>query len=176
MNSREIILKILIDINTNGAYSNISINKHLEKNKKIENENFIREVVYGVLENKKYIDYIISQVSSIRIEKIQSLTLEILRMGVYQVIFMDRIPDRAAVNETVNLSKKYGHKGIVGFVNGVLRNISKNKEKLMIVKNKDKLTYLSIKYSYPKWMIENWIKEYGYEFTEKLCKGNNSRP
>jgi 16S rRNA (cytosine967-C5)-methyltransferase len=176
MNSREIILKILIDINANGAYSNISINRHLKNNKNIENENFIREIVYGVIENKLYLDYIISQVSKTKIDKIHSTTLEILRMGVYQIIFMDKIPDRASVNESVNLSKKYGHKGIAGFVNGVLRNISRNKEKLMEVKKEDKIDFLSIKYSYPKWIIRNWIKEYNYEFTEEILKGDNSRP
>lgn len=175
MNSREIILNILIDININGAYSNHSINKHL-KNKNIENENFIREIVYGVIENKKYIDYIISQASSIKLKKIHPTILEILRMGVYQIVFMDKIPNSAAVNEAVNLSKKYGHKGISGFVNGVLRNVSKNKEKLMIVDNKDEVNFLSIKYSHPKWMIESWLENYGFEFTESLCQGNNNRP
>ena len=174
MDSREIILNILMDININGAYSNHSINKHL-KNKNIENENFIREIVYGVIENKMYIDYIISQASSIKLKKIHPTILEILRMGVYQIVFMDKIPNRAAVNEAVNLSKKHGHKGISGFVNGVLRNISKNKEKLMMVDNKNEVDFLSIKYSHPKWMIEIWLKNYGFEFTEKLCKENNSK-
>ena len=176
MDSREIILKILIDININGAYSNISINKYLKNNKNVENENFIREIVYGVIENKIYIDYIISQVSKTKIEKIHPNTLEILRMAVYQIIFMDKIPDRAAVNEAVNLSKKYGHKGISGFVNGVLRNIIRNKDKLMEIQVDNKIDFLSIKYSHSKWMVENWIEDYGYEFTEKILKGNNSRP
>lgn len=176
MNSREIILKILIDVNINGAYSNYSINKHLKNNKNLESENLIREMVYGVIENKKYIDYIISQVSNIKITKVHSTTLEILRMGVYQIIFMDKIPDRAAVSEAVNLSKKYGHKGIVKFVNGVLRNIVRNKKRLMEVSNKDEVNYLSIKYSHPEWMVRNWIKEYGYEFTQNLCRWNNSKP
>ena len=175
MNSREIILNILVDININSAYSNHSINKHL-KNKNIQNENFIREIVYGVIENKIYLDYIISQASSIKLKKIHPTTLEILRMGVYQIAFMDKIPNRAAVNEAVNLSKKHGHKGISGFVNGVLRNVSKNKEKLMIIDNKNKIDFLSIKYSHPKWIVENFIENYGFEFTENLCKGNNSRP
>lgn len=97
-------------------------------------------------------------------------------MGVYQIAFMDKIPDRAAVNEAVNLSKKRGHKGVSGYVNGVLRNVSRNKEELMKVDQKDSIDYLSIKYSHPKWMIEMWLEEYGYEFTEKLCKENNSKP
>lgn len=175
MNYREIILKILVDVNINGAYSNHAINQHL-KSKNIENENLIREIVYGVIENKSYIDYIIAQSSSIKLKKIHPTILEILRMSVYQIVFMDKIPSRAAVNEAVNLSKKYGHKKVSGFVNGVLRNIDRNKDKLMLVENKNKVEYLSIKYSHPEWLIENWIKDYGFEFTEKLCIANNSRP
>ena len=132
--------------------------------------------MYGVIENLLYIDYIISKLSNIKISKIHPPILEILRMGVYQIAFMDKIPDRAAVNEAVKLSKKYGHRGVSGFVNGVLRNFSRKKEDIMKIESRSRSEYLSIKYSHPKWMVEKWIKEYGYEFTESLCKGNNSRP
>lgn len=176
MNSREIALNILIDINFKGAFSNYSINKHLKDDINLKDENLIREIVYGVVENLLYIDYIISKLSKVKINKIDPAIKEILRMGVYQMVFMDRIPDRAAVNEAVNLSKKYGHKGISGFVNGILRNFSRNKEDLIKVKEKNQLDYLSIRYSHPKWMIERWASEYGYEFTEKLCKENNLKP
>lgn len=176
MNPREVVLNILIDININNAYSNQSINKYLKQKQNIKDENLIREIVYGVVENLSYIDYIIEQSSKTKLKKIQPVVLQILRMGVYQIAFMDKIPDRAAVNEAVNLSKKRGHKGVSGFVNGVLRNISRNKEEFMKINEKDKVEYLSVKYSHQKWMIESWIDEYGYEFTEKLCKENNSKP
>ncbi len=176
MNSRDIALNILMDIDEKGAFSNYAINKHLKGKEDIKDENLIREIVYGVIENLLYIDYIISKASKIKLKKIHPTILEILRMGVYQIVFMDKIPDRAAVNEAVNLSKKYGHKGVSGFVNGILRNISRNKEEMMKIDKIDSGDYLSIKYSYPKWMIKRWIEEYGYEFTEKLCQGNNSRP
>lgn len=176
MDSREIVLNILTDVNLNKAYSNYSINKHLKKMKNIKDENLIREMVYGVLENLVYIDYIISKLSKIKIKKIQPIILEILRMGVYQIGFMDKIPDRAAVNEAVNLSKKYGHKGTSGFVNGVLRSFSRNREEIMEIEHSYDSNYLSIRYSYPKWMVDRWIKEYGFEFAEKICEGNNSKP
>ena len=176
MDSREVALNILIDINVNGAFSNYSINRHLRRKENIKDENLIREIVYGVIENLLYIDYIISKVSKIKIRKIHSTILEILRMGVYQIAFMDKIPDRAAVNEAVNLSKKRGHKGVSGYVNGVLRNVSRNKEELMKIDQKNRIDCLSIKYSHPKWMIETWVDEYGYEFTERLCKENNCKP
>ncbi|MCF6461021.1 16S rRNA (cytosine(967)-C(5))-methyltransferase RsmB [Clostridium sp. Cult3] len=176
MNSREIALNILKDVNINGAYSNLSINKHIKKATSIKDENLIREIVYGVVENRLYLDYIIAKASKIKMKKIHPKILEILRMGVYQILFMDRIPDSAAVNEAVILSKKHGHKGVSGFVNGVLRNISRNKDEFKIVDEENQLDYLSIKYSHPKWMLKRWINEYGYEFTENLCRLNNSRP
>lgn len=176
MNSREIGLKILMDIELKGSFSNYAIRKYLKGGMDVKDENLIRELVYGVMDNRLYIDHIISRLSKVKIKKIQPAILEILRMGVYQIAFMDKIPDRAAVNEAVNLSKKFGHEGAAGFVNGVLRNFSRNKETLMIVEEKNPIAYLSIKYSHPKWMVERWVDEYGYEFTEKLCKENNSKP
>ena len=145
MNSRDTILNILMDINIHGAYSNYSINKHLKGKGNMRDENLTREIVYGVIENLSYIDYIISKISKIKLQKIHPTALEILRMGVYQIVFMDRIPDSAAVNEAVNLSKQYGHKGISGFINGVLRNISRNKEELIKIDKMDNIDYLSIK-------------------------------
>ncbi|MBU5437762.1 16S rRNA (cytosine(967)-C(5))-methyltransferase RsmB [Tissierella sp. MSJ-40] len=173
--AREIAFNILLDINQNGAFSNIAINRHIKSGLNPQDENLIRELVYGVLENKLYIDHMISKVSKIKLKKIHPSIFEILRMGVYQIVFMDKIPDRAAVNECVNIVKKYGHKGTVGFVNGVLRNASRNKEEIIVVDEKNKLDYISIKYSHPKWMVKRWIEEFGEDFTEKLCQANNHK-
>ena len=175
MNAREIALKILLDIHVKGAYSNLSINKYLKGIENARDENLVREIVYGVIENLTYLDYMISKLSTRKIEKIEAKILEILRIGVYQMAFMDKIPHRAAVNESVNLTKKYGHKGLVGFTNGLLRNFSRKKEKIMEIDVKDKIDYLSIKYSHPKWMVKRWVKEFSYEFTENILKHNNSK-
>ncbi len=175
-NGRNIALKILIDVNTKGAYSNLAINKYLNSQITMQDEKFIRKLVYGVLENRLYIDCVISRFSKIKLIKISPVILEILRMGVYQIIFMESIPDRAAINEGVNLAKKYSHKGTYGYVNGVLRNISRNKNTLLDIDKKDKAQYISIKYSHPKWLVDRWIREYGEEFTEKLCAVNNTSP
>ena len=174
-NSREITMEILIDIHKNGAYSNKAIERHLNKSMSSQDENLIRELVYGVLENKIYIDYIISKASKIRIKKIHFQIIEILRTGIYQIVFMDRIPHSAAVNEAVNLAKKYGHKGTIGYVNGILRAIVRDKETFTKIDNKDRVKYLSTKYSYQEYMVKRWIKEFGEEFTENLCKSNNEK-
>lgn len=176
INPREMAMKILIDIDERDAYSNIVINKYLDNNMDSRDESFIREIVYGVLENKLYIDHIISKASKIKLKKIHYNILEILRIGIYQIVFMDRIPDSAAVNESVKLAKKYGHRGTIGYVNGMLRSIIRDKDRFLNIDVKDKIDYISIKYSHPKFMVERWAKEYGLEFTEDLCKKNNEVP
>lgn len=174
--SREIALITLLDIDESGAYSNIALNKNMHFNIDKREENFTREIVYGVIENKMYIDWIIRKFSKLRIKKLHPYVREILRIGVYQIIFMDKIPDSAAVNEAVKLAKKYGNNRNSGYVNGVLRNIVRNKENLNLNTVRDKKEYLSIKYSHPIWLIDRWYKEFGEGFTEKLCIANNERP
>ena len=176
MNSREVALNTLLDINKNLSYSNISLSKHINFEMSVQDEGFIRELVYGVLENKTYLDYILSKASKIKLIKLHPAILEILRLGIYQLIFMDRVPTSAAVNESVNLAKKYGHKGSIGFVNGVLRNISRNIENFSKIEVKDKIKFLSIKYSHPEYLVKRFIKEFGFKFTEELLMANNATP
>lgn len=175
-NTREIALKVLIDIDKENAYSNIQLNKKINKDMDNRDQNLVRELVYGVIENKLYIDYVISNASKIKLKKIHPNILEILRMAIYQILFMDKIPDRAAVNEAVKLSRKYGHKGTIGYVNGILRAIIRDIERYTYIDRTDRINYISIKYSHPKWMVERWVKEYGVKFTEELCKSNNEKP
>ena len=176
MKAREIALKVLTDMRNKGSYSNYTINKYLKEITNTMDENLVREIVYGVLENLTYIDYIISKLSKKKIDKIQPTILDILRIGVYQMAFTDKIPHRAAVNESVNLGKKYVHKGAAAFINGILRNFSRRKDELMKIDVKDKLDFLSIRYSHPAWIINRWIDAYGEDFTESLLIANNSKP
>ncbi len=177
-NARAVALKILNEVTEKDAYSNLSINKNIDSGGVSDlDSGFIREIVYGVLENKIYIDYVVRSFSKVRLKKIQPIVMNILRIGIYQMLFMDRIPDSAAVNESVKLSKKHTHRGSQGFINGMLRNISRNKDKIKLPdKNKDGIKYLSVKYSHPEWMIENWVEEFGFPFTESLVKANNEKP
>lgn len=176
-NSREIALNILKEINEQGAYSNISIARNTREEINSLDESFIREIVYGVTENKLFIDWVIMNFSKLKLKKIAPIIRDILRLGVYQMFFMDRIPDSAAVNESVKLAKKYGHKGSVGFVNAILRNISKNKNDIKLPeKDINLVEYLTVKYSHPQWMVEKWIEDFGLDFTENLCIANNGKP
>ena len=176
MNVREIAYKVLLDIEKNKNYSNMAINKHF-KDVKMSNQDrgLATEIIYGVIENKYYIDYMIDKLSKVKTNKMEIYVKTLLRMGIYQIMFLNSISDYAAVNETVNLAKKKNSK-VSGFINGILRNVIRQKEEIGKVKTKDDVDYLSIKYSYDKWMIRNWMIHFGKEFTEELLEANNERP
>lgn len=176
MNAREIAYKVLLDIEKNKNYSNMAINKHF-KDVKLSNQDrgLATEIIYGVIENKYYIDYMIDKLSKVKTNKMEIYVKTLLRMGIYQIMFLNSISDYAAVNETVNLAKKKNSK-VSGFINGILRNVIRQKESIGDIKVKDDVDYLSIKYSYDKWMIRNWIIHFGREFTEELLEANSQRP
>lgn len=177
--AREISLKILYKIDKDNAYSNILLNDSINKNKDILNKKdigFISEIVYGVTTWRLTLDEIIKRHSKIRLKKISPWILNILRMSIYQIIFLDKVPKSAAVNEGVNLAKKYGNKGSVGFTNAILRNIDgKDYEELFL--EKDNLNKISITTSMPKWIIEE-LKDEGLEENKilEVCKNSNLRP
>ncbi len=175
MNSRELAFKVLVDIESNNNYSNISINKHF-KNIDISNNErgLATEIIYGVVEKKIYLDYIIDKLSKIKVQKLSNYVKIFLRMGIYQIVFLD-ISDYASVNETVNLAKKYDKKSS-GFVNAILRNLIRNKDEILKIDAENENMYYSIKYSYSPWMIKTFIKDFGKEFTEDLLEANNEKP
>lgn len=175
---REIALKTIYEINEKGAYSNIALSKQLESNTlKDVDRAFVTDLVYGTIKWKLTIDYIISKFSSTKLKKISPWILNLLRLGVYQILYMDRIPESAACNESVKLSKKYGHAASSGFVNGVLRNIARKKDSISYPdKQKDPVLYLSVRYSHPDWLVNEWINNFGVEFTESLLISNNEVP
>ena len=161
-NERDIVLDILMDIEDNNTFSNIALNKALKKNQFIEKKEraFITRLSEGVVETRIKLDYIINQFSKTKSDKLKTKIRCIIRMGVYQLLYMDSVPDSAACNESVKLAKKHGFAGLSGFVNGVLRNIAKNKDKIKYPdKGNDKLSYLSVRYSMPKMLIEKLMKD-----------------
>lgn len=124
----------------------------------------------GVLQNSSLCDYYIDCYSS---AKLEPKLRDILRLGVYQLLFMDKIPDRAAVSESVALCKSVGYARAAGLANAVLRRIAENKLKLPEIPGKGSAEYLSIKYSHPRWLAEYLIARKGYEFAEAFLKANN---
>ena len=159
---REIVLSILMDIETNDTFSNIAIGNALSKNQFIEkNERaFITRLSEGVIETKIKLDYIINQFSKTKINKCKPLIRCVLRMGLYQILYMNSVPASAACNEAVKITKKHGFASLSGFVNGVLRNISRNIETIKLPASADKALYLSVNYSIPQWLVEKIMKDY----------------
>lgn len=177
--AREVALKILYKIDKDEAYSNILLNDMINKNKEILNKkdiSLISEIVYGVTTWRLTIDEIIKKHSRIKIKKISPWILNILRESVYQIVFLDKIPKSAAVNEGVNLAKKYGNRGSIGFVNAILRNVDK-KDYKEFFDEKDQLDKISKTMSMPKWIIEE-LKNEGLDNNKifEICKSSNIRP
>ncbi|MGI6731428.1 MAG: 16S rRNA (cytosine(967)-C(5))-methyltransferase RsmB [Anaerovoracaceae bacterium] len=162
----------LLDVETKHAYSNIALNNHIGRIHP-ESPAFVRELTYGVLENKIYLDYVLQQFISTPIKGLKASDLVVLRMGIYQLRFMDSVPEYAAVNESVNLAKRYC-RGREGFVNGVLRSFIREGKRVELPdKEKDQMDYLSIKYSYAPWIVGLWLNEYPFDFVEDLLMAGN---
>ncbi|NLB24378.1 MAG: 16S rRNA (cytosine(967)-C(5))-methyltransferase RsmB [Clostridiales bacterium] len=165
----------LMDVENKRSYSNIALNHQIQRNRP-DNPAFVRELVYGVLKNKMLLDYVVDHLVPTGSSKLKMQGLNILRMGLYQLSNMGSVPEYAAVNETVNLAKKFC-KGRDGFINGVLRTYIRNKYSISLPdRAEDEVKYLSIKYSYEPWIIELWLKEYDMEFVEELLKAGNETP
>ncbi|HAJ32218.1 MAG TPA: 16S rRNA (cytosine(967)-C(5))-methyltransferase RsmB [Candidatus Atribacteria bacterium] len=175
---RETILTILVKIDSKQGYINILLSKSLDK-KKISTRDaaFITEITYGVVRNRNKLDWAISQFSTKALSETAVLIRNILRMGVYQLLFLDKVPDYAVCNESVQLAKKYGNPGISKFVNGVLRNIIRNRENIRWPdKKKETALYISTIYSHPLQIVERWLKRFGFADTVKICQANNRIP
>ena len=164
MNARECALRVLYEIEYNGAYSNLALKNALGKEYSVQDRAFITALVYGVTDKRLTLDYIITRHSKIKLKKISKYIRIILQMGIYQLKFTDKIPASAAVNESVKLAKRYGHASSAGFVNGVLRSV----ERSDIEYPKKGEEYLSVKYSFPPELCKKWVKKFGYDFTEKV--------
>ena len=144
---REIILDILLEVLEKGKYSHVILSQALTKYQYLEKQDrsFIKRVVDGTVEYRIQLDYILNSYSKVKVNKMKPVIRTILRMSAYQICHMDRVPDSAACNEAVKLAEKRGFSGLKGFVNGVLRSISRGKDNLVFPDD-------SIRYSMPEWL------------------------
>lgn len=173
--NRKTAFDALLEIQTKNAYSNIAVNRAITKNDP-DDEAFVRNIVYGVLENQIFLDYRLSQLMKQKLKKVNPKALVLLRMGAYQIEFADSVPAYAAISESVNIAKKVC-RGLDGFVNGVLRSYERRKADFaMPDASAEPSEYLSVKYSYHKDIVGMWIRMYGFERTEKLMKAGNQAP
>lgn len=178
VNTRELILDMLIEIIEKEEYSHIVLRQVLEKYQYLDKVDraFITRITEGTLENLIKIDYIINQFSKVKAKKMKPLIRTLLRMSVYQLLYMDAVPDSAVCNEAVKIAKKRKFKQLSGFVNGVLRNIARNKDEIKYPdENKEPVKYLSVCYSMPEWIVKEWIDAYGREKTKDILYNLNTQ-
>ena len=173
-NVRELTLDVLIEILEKGAYSHLVIRNVLDKYDYMDSRNkaFVKRATEGTIERLIQIDYVLEQFSRVPVGKMKPLIRTLMRMSVYQLLFMDQIPDSAVCNEAVKLAGKRGFKGLSGFVNGVLRNIARNRNQILYPDAvKERKKSFCVRYSMPEWLIDLWEGAYGEEKTEKILEG-----
>lgn len=163
VNLRMLVMEMLL---TENAYSHIIVRDVLNKYNYLsrQEKSFIKRLYEGTLERQIELDYVINRYSKIKTEKMKKVIRAIMRMGVYQILYMDSVPDAAACNEAVKLARKKGFSTLGGFVNGVLRNIAREKENI-------EYTSLSVKYSMPEWIVDMWTGQLGLEKTKLVLAG-----
>lgn len=172
---RKLAVEILCKIDDENSNSTKLLNES-SKNLTLKDKKFLREIVYGSLENRIYIDHIIKKLCKIRIKKFDKKILNILRISIYQILFMDKVPEFAILNEAVNLSKLFKLKKFSSFVNGCLRNFLRNKDKFSKIEKENILDEISLKYSINKELLEIFIEDYGIEKTEEILKNSFFKP
>lgn len=175
VNTRELALQILLKVLEEGEYTSVVIPMVLKNYQYLEKKEraFLTRLCEGTIERTIELDYILNQFSKVKTKKMKPVIRNILRMAVYQMKYMDQVPDRATCNEAVKLVRKKGFSGLSGFVNGVLRNISRNMESITYPsEKKEAVKYLSVCFSMPEWIVEMWIADYGYETTKAMLEAS----
>lgn len=174
-NVRETALDILEGIEKNQSYSNLMLNNKIKKNE-LEQKDIplLTELTYGTIQRKITLDYFLAPFITGK-KKIESWVVQLLRLTLYQMVYLDKIPDRAAIFEAVEIAKKRGHKGIASLVNGVLRSIQREGLPSFDAIS-DELERLSIMTSHPLWLVKRWAAQFGLEATKEMCELNLTAP
>ncbi len=176
INSRKLAVQILQQVFQNNAYSNIAIARNLNRSQLSDKDRaLVTELVYGTIKYKYTIDKILGQFIKTPLDKLESIVLNILRISIYQMKYLDKIPQFAAVNESVELAKKDASIGASKLINGVLRNFIRSIDK-KYYNEKDNIEKLCFEYSFEPWMVKLFIKQYGHEAAVEILKGSNSVP
>ncbi|MGL4789853.1 MAG: 16S rRNA (cytosine(967)-C(5))-methyltransferase RsmB [Anaerotignaceae bacterium] len=178
INPREVAVEVLVSVTKDKEYNNLALKRALKQNGAMDTKNkaFVTEVVNGTLRNIFYLDFVINHFSTLEVEKMKPWIGTVVRTAVYQMAFMN-VPDSAAVDEAVKLVKKKGMGKLVGFTNGLLRNIAKGIDTVELPKEEtNPAEFLSVKYSHPLWLVKMWLSKYDYDFVKDLCIANSLPP
>jgi 16S rRNA (cytosine967-C5)-methyltransferase len=171
VNTRELALDCLIEVMEKDRYSHLVLRGVLDKYAYLEKQEraFLTRLVEGTIERTVELDYILDIYSGVKVKKMKPLIRNLLRMSVYQLRHMDSVPDSAVCNEAVKLAKKRGFSKLSGFVNGVLRSVVREPERIVFPdREKDMLAALSVAYSMPEWIVKQFLASFGEEKTERI--------
>jgi 16S rRNA (cytosine967-C5)-methyltransferase len=178
INPREIALKVLHDVEAQNAYASETIQSYC-RNLFLSSldRRFISELVHGTTKMRRRLDFVLSKFLVDKLENLTPWIKNILRMGIYQIDFMEKVPESAAVDESVKLAKKHGHRGTVALVNAVLRSYLRDKSKVKFPPwEEDKIENIALFYSFPSWMVKRFLEVFGEKATIELCSAYNQRP
>lgn len=175
---RGIAVKILTRVERTDAYLDKLLDIELETGDlNPPDKRLLTELVHGVLRNQSKLDWVLTGFYHGQYSKVAPNVRNALRVALYQILFLTRIPHHAAVNEAVEFVKKYRGQRLADTMNGLLRNIARNVENIRYpLATNDEIQYLSVVHSHPTWVVKRWHARYGFEETESLCKANNMRP
>ncbi|WP_284139904.1 16S rRNA (cytosine(967)-C(5))-methyltransferase RsmB [Virgibacillus sp. LDC-1] len=170
---RNTILDLLLRIDQDNGYSHLLINHEIKsKHIPVKDEALLTEIVYGTIQQKLTLDFYIQHFIKGK-KRLQPWVQMLLRMSIYQMVYLDKIPDHAIIHEAVEIGKQRGHRGIAALINGVLRNIQRNG-----VPNTDLISddveRIAVETSHPTWLVQRWITHYGYEITKAMCIANTT--
>ncbi len=175
VSAREVALKALYKIEQERAFAEETVDALCSGQKLLPADRRLTgELVFGSTKMRKRIDYVLDYLIEDGLERVTPWIRNILRMGIYQLEFTDKIPEYAAVNEAVALAKKFGHEGVARLVNAVLRNYSRKKDQIKFPDNE--VEYIAVFYSFPEWLIEKWLNYFGQESVIRLCEYLNRKP
>ena len=178
LTAREVALQTLIKVSEAGAYSNLQLNRALQDAElSRQDAGLATELVYGTIQFQRTLDDTLRKLITKGFDKLTPWVHSLLRMSAYQMLYLDRIPPHAAVNEAVQIAKRRGHSGISGMVNGVLRSMERQLAELKLPNDSpDPITRIGLTHSYPNWLVKRWVKVYGEAKAEEICAAGNEPP
>ena len=178
MSIRYLIIKLLDQFEQTDSYADVLLEQTFQKHKITEkNKSLIQEIFFGVIRWRKRLDWIIHQLYHGNLQKSPRFIKHILQISLYQIIYLQRIPTYAVINEAVDIAKAKGGHHWAGKINAILRSFQRKKDQIAFPdKNQNPVNFISVQYSFPEWLVKKWLARWGIEQTIKLCKAANYRP
>lgn len=173
-NARDVSLEVLTRVERKTSYSNLELHQVLCRSQLSPvDRNLVTELVYGTIQRRNTLDWILAPFVP---RKLELWVRQLLRMSVYQLKYLDKVPARAAVHEAVEIAKRRGHRGVASVVNAVLRNVLRHPDRLGTISETDPVKKLSLEYSHPEWLVKRWLDIWDVHTVRAMCDTNNRAP